>query len=346
MRRRQLLFAAIPSSICAGVFAAVYYALDLGKSAEEQGKELNQLAWEASFRERGLSVPRSGPRDDWHSLRLIPKKAHPTLEWTEDQRFIPGFLDVDSSGLQHWRSTAAPKRRVLIVGASVAFGIYASRIDATYFAVAGRDLEQHGLPVTIDVFAAGAWKAMHELEAIKQYLSTVVPDLVVVIDGVNDLCLGATPDHTFYSPTNAQYQTPDRPFADDYEVRKRKYLSNLQAMIDFCEAMGSKILLTLQPGIFESQKSSSLERKILEATFAANIPPATIVETYRSCFAEYRTSIGAMAKRPSVFFFDASREFAAENTTTFSDFWHFADPGQEIFGKALATEINKALVGG
>ena len=70
------------------------------------GKALNQSAWESSFEERGLPVPPSGPRDGYWGSRLGPKVSDPSVGWHEGRILVPGLLDIDARGFQHYVSAA------------------------------------------------------------------------------------------------------------------------------------------------------------------------------------------------------------------------------------------------
>ena len=50
-----------------------------------------------------------------------------------------------------------------------------------------------------------------------------------------------------------------------------------------------------------------------------------------------------MADNETVFFVDCSRIFDGENSTTFTEMWHFSDFGHEKLAEVLAPQIRKAL---
>ena len=89
------------------------------------------------------------------------------------------MLDIDERGLQYYRTTVSPKRHVLVIGGSVAFGAYASSIATTYFNVLGTELERLGTPADLTIVAAGAWKATQEGRAHQRYEPSLRPDLIV-----------------------------------------------------------------------------------------------------------------------------------------------------------------------
>src|SRR3569623_927695 len=127
-RTKQIAFAAIPSIAGVALLTCAWFKLEPAKTSQEKGDELIQRAWSASFTERNWAVPESGPRDGWMSIRLLPKTVDSDLQlgWTEREQSLKGLIRVDSNGLQIWRSQESARARVLIVGASVAWGACAS----------------------------------------------------------------------------------------------------------------------------------------------------------------------------------------------------------------------------
>ena len=93
------------------------------------GKELNRVAWEASFTERGLPVPPGGPRDGLWGSRIPRWVRHPEIGWHEPEVHLPGLVEEDALGLQHVRAEGAAAS-VMILGGSVAWGAYASTLAA------------------------------------------------------------------------------------------------------------------------------------------------------------------------------------------------------------------------
>jgi hypothetical protein len=332
MKLKHVLFAAIPLLLGLVVFCASYFSLGLHKSPEEKGKDLNQRAWEQAFTDRGLAAPTTGPRDGWGSSLLMPRVANPAVGWIEREQHVPGMLNVDRDGSQFWRSETTPVARLLIVGASVAFGVGASSEEATYFAVLGRSLERQGMPVEIKVHAAGAWKSSQEVACIREELALGRFDVVILLDGLNDLLIGATVDGLFEHNTGGRQSN----HAGDYEARVAGYFGNVSMCEELCLAHGSRLLVVLQPALFEKKDMSSLERQVLRATFSG-------VQSYgEMLFAPYqsmRSGLANMSNDHRIDFLDCSRLFNAEQATTFTDTWHLSDPGQSILGEAIAKKL-------
>lgn len=122
----------------------------------KSGQNLNKFAWEKSFVERGINPPADGPREGYWGRRLGSKTIDITLGWHEPFSSIPGMLEIDNEGLQHYITSANDPHEILIIGASVAFGAYLSGINTTYFYKLGKELEYLGEPSNIHIIASGA----------------------------------------------------------------------------------------------------------------------------------------------------------------------------------------------
>jgi hypothetical protein len=62
------------------------------------GEIRNREAWEASYQERGLSIPESGPREGYWGKRLGPKQKDKYVSWREPRVYVEGLLDIDDNG--------------------------------------------------------------------------------------------------------------------------------------------------------------------------------------------------------------------------------------------------------
>jgi hypothetical protein len=330
------LFAALPSLAVGAVAALAYFGLSGGHDPIQQGKRLNELAWESSYLERGMAVPPHGPREGYWGKRLGQKVPDPQLGWHERAVQVEGLLDIDASGVQHGLLAGNSQRRVLILGGSAAFGAYASEISKTYFRVIERELERAGMPAEVRVVAAGAWKSVQELAALERHGESWQPDVVIFLNGLNDLTNGATA-HTLYgqsvetkdgSPWSVSYH------AGDYSARVDVYLQIMQRAAELCAARHADMLVVLQPSLAERRQLSRIEEQLL----AASLSSARLA-AHRASYEAIRNQLPQRLESTQQGFLDASRIFDSHPLTTFSDQWHFSDPGHEILGKAIAGEL-------
>jgi lysophospholipase L1-like esterase len=231
----------------------------------------------------------------------------PDTGWHEAEMHRPGYVDQDAAGVQRYDSPEA-RAHVLVIGGSVAWGAYASRLDETYFAHAAQRLAALGSPVRISVLAAGAWTSEKELQAFRRDGPRLHPDVVVFLDGLNDLTQG-------------------KGLSED--ARVRGYLDHLHEARDFAETKGIRVVLSLQPTLTGKRRKSAMEERVLDlmADKAAIVPTA---------YARMRVELRGLEDESGTRFVDCSDALAGETPTTFTDIWHFADPGHRLLGRCLA----------
>lgn len=307
-----------------------------------RGIDLNQRAWKLSYIERGLPVPSSGPREGFWGARLGPKVADPILGWHEPYTLTPSLLDIDREGFQRYKSAADKKHRVMIIGGSVAFGAYASTISTTYFNVIGSILNDDKLTSSdIIVLAGGAWKSIQELKALQLYGESVKPNLVVFLNGLNDLTSGAT-SRTLYdqrTPTSDGSEWTPLYHAHDYKQRVADYLENMHAAARTAAALRSDMLVVLQPSLVDRENRTEIEEILLQGSLKPYLSAIALTDSYESM----RGGLQALAQFPGVYFLDCSKIFDQERKTTSTDIWHFSDVGHRILGKAMAEKISAIL---
>ena len=200
---------------------------------QSQGLQLNRAAWQAGYRERGLPVP-DGPRDGYWGLRIGSHIEDDELGWVLPALHFPGLLETDARGMQHIKASTAPHLRLLIMGASTAFGGYASTIDRTYFAELVRRLASAGTPIEVTVYATGAWKSSQELKALKRFGRDTRPDVVLFLNGLNDVTNGSNARTLYGMQTKTLDGSRWHPLyhEHDYDARVHEYVRNITAAYD------------------------------------------------------------------------------------------------------------------
>ncbi len=306
------------------------------------GRDLNQLAFARSFTERGLPAPESGPRDGWWGARIAPKQPDPVTNWREPEVSLPPLVEIDGQGLQRDGAEGPGVRRVLVLGGSVAFGANASCIQATWFHRLRLEVERRAGDVQVVVAAAAAWKSVQEVAWLQEYVADVRPDLVVFLDGLNDLTNGARSDTIFSQPVPTR---DGRPFdlqyhEHDYAQRVTDYLELLRRGREIARAHGARVVFALQPSLAEKAPRSAIEERLLRASLTPLGPAEGLVTSYASM----RAGLVKLADAPDTAFVDLSRVFAGETCTTFTDLWHFTDPGHALLAAALAPEVTRLLL--
>src|SRR3989344_1424758 len=324
MTIRLLLLAAVITAILGTVLLILTSRPDL-----PSGQTLNELAWQQSFTERGQTPPPSGPREGFWGSRIDPKTYHPILEWHEPKITDPGILEIDANGIQHSLSSHPHPHEILIVGGSVAFGAYASSASKTYFSVLGQLLDTANLGSNIHVSGSGGWNSTKDLIAADLFSQLYNPDLIIILDGLNDLM--------FEPSTEPQPVSTNNP---DYRPRTMRYLTNLGQIAQAAASRQTKLLFVLQPALFNRHRPTAIESKLLSDTLASlhqSLPDL------KSSYATISTALASLADNQSVYFLDASALFANETHTTFTDMWHFADPGHYLLGQAIFAKVQAIL---
>lgn len=325
------------------VASIMYGAWSLAKKYINGGEDINKKAWESSYRERKLPVPASGPREGYWGARLGGKVRDGRLGWHEPEIHLNGLVDIDSRGWQFYRSEGKIKHRIMIVGGSVASGANASGIGTTYFNILGNELDRRGLPVEIIVVAAGAWKSIQELNALRDSIKEIRPELVVFLNGLNDLTNGSTSRTLFGEETPTSDGSPWTVLyhAHDYEQRVTDYLDHMASAQKITAANGSKLLIVLQPSLNERTSLTSIENELLESSLDSKAVSAALTASYK----KMSLALKQMAQAKHFNFIDCSRVFDSEKQTVFTDIWHFTDFGHRDLGRIMAVEVAKIISG-
>lgn len=280
------------------------------------GLNLNKRAWTASFEERGLPVPPDGPREGFWGARLGTKRPSAKLGWVEREMNLPPLVNVNGDGYQRVSPSSSPVADLLIIGGSVAYGSYASSVDKTYFSQLAKISAERGLPVRVTVFAAGAWISANELTAFRLYLARRKPDIVVFLNGLNDL-------------TRLKDFPPERRVAD--------YLSRMRRARALAKREGVRFVVATQPFYPDKPIKSPLEKRIMKYSY-----DPTLLTTY---YPRMRKGLRIMADEGDMVWIDTSDALNGETKTTFSDQWHFSDPGHRLLAERLADGLEPVISG-
>lgn len=307
------------------------------------GKTINQKAWESSYTERELRVPDMGPREGYWGARIGKKVPDTQLGWREPQLHIPGLIEIDELGHQHYRIGADNNHRILILGGSVAFGANASEISKTYFNVLGNILHKNSIDSKITIIATGAWKSIQEVRATELFIKKYAPNLIVFLDGLNDLTNGSTSKTLFgekTQPLNGEDWTVFY-HTHDYERRVSDYLNNIALAADISRINGNEMLVVLQPALYEKRKMSDIENLLLRRSLVHHSSIKELLNSYSAI----RAGLTRLESDGRIHFLDASRIFDSEERTIYVDMWHFTDIGHEILGWAMADKIKSIYEG-
>lgn len=273
--------------------------------------DLNKMAWEASFLERGLQVPPDGPREGpWGQSVIKGDKNCGFLRYCLKTVNKPGMVEIDKDAFQYTAPVANPKIRILIIGASVARGAFASSASKVYFETLSQKLQAAGLPAEIVIFATDGWISSDKTAAFADpRIKRVNPELVIFIGGLNDVTI--------------------RPATSD---GVKSYLRDMAVIGELGRLKGVHVLYVLQPTLYHKRQKSVTEQTLVrESLFDSEV----IIQDY----ALMATGLDQIATQKKMSFWNASGVFDSEQATIFADEWHFSDPGQSIFAEGLSKKI-------
>ncbi len=282
------------------------------------GAELNQVAWEATYTERGQPVPPVGPREGYWAERIRPQN-YPCgdLDACERTQAIPLLVIIDGRGFQHVGGGANAFPRILFVGGSVAFGAYSSTIETSYFSVLLRHLEPEFPNLGISILARNGSVGQEDFEAYALRGGEVGPDMVVFLSGLNDLM--------------------NRPRSSPLEGI-RKYRKSVRLAAQLGRLQGLSMIFAMQPFLGGKVYKTPFERRLLDLT----------KEDYENQINPWYRRLAVEAEKvargeEAAAFFDYSDLLAGEEKTTFADQWHFSDFGHAILAEALARDLAPLL---
>lgn len=342
MQSRGPLYAIATAFVTAALIGSAAWWAHRYLTSGQAGKHVNRRAWVASYEERGLPVP-PGPRDGFWQDKIPKRVQSASTAWREDRVDLPGQITIDEKGWQHYRSRGVAQHTLLIIGGSVAFGAYASSEQDTYFWRLGELLDEDPRTASdIVVVASIAWKSSQELAAFALEAEAIEPDWLITIDGLNDLTNGANAKALYSQPTETLDGTPWHLeyHALDYMDRAVHYTRNIAKMLALAEQRDVGMMVVLQPALSErtsmSEDEADLFRRV-EERFGSR---GHLAEAHVAM----RRGLQVISSQANIQVLDASRLFDSEPETTFTDMWHFSDPGHEMLARAIAQQLAPLLI--
>ena len=281
------------------------------------GGHLNQVAWRASFTERGHDAPESGPREGYWGSRIAPMDTNcGYLYVCERDQQVDALIDIHGGGFQTIGDSASTGPHLLIIGSSVAFGAYASSMQSTYFAELHRLLAGDHPGLHMSVFGRGASRSSDDLAALVLRGLDLAPDVVLFLNGLNDLYL---------------------PSGEGVERDQWHYVRNMEMARRIVAARQIPSVFVLQPFLPTKKVKSELEEEILGRIGPLADPEISVA------YKRIATDLEGIATNPSAYFANCAGAFDNEPYTTFSDHWHFADPGHRLLAQCMYESLDLAL---
>ncbi len=249
-------------------------------------------------------------------------------------------------------------RRILITGASVAYGAGSSSDQRTIGGYLQHELSKRRESPMAEVFtlATPAWSSTHERIAIENRLSELEPDLVVSITGLADVFYGekgqnvfwsrALTDQYYWNILNAAYRRAglsdlldptdvgEEPV--DPELVARRIVKNVRLASAALEMVGARYHVFLQPTITTTKKALSPR----ETIFLQRGWGFDDVDYHRSCYRAMDRALSSL-ELPNQAYTDMSVVFDAllPRNDVFTDGFHFGDRGNERMARFIADAI-------
>jgi hypothetical protein len=113
----------------------------------------------------------------------------------------------------------------------------------------------------------------------------------------------------------------------------------MRAAVRLLRENRTRVVLALQPSLFEKKTLTPLEQKLAKNT----LHYLGDREDLRTSYERMRVGLGELAQAEGASFVDLSRIFDGDNATMFLDAWHFPDPGHRILAERLADALLPVL---
>ena len=276
----------------------------------EPGASFQVCAWREAFFARHLAPM---PDDAREGLSRQPRVA---WQWTwgfydKATSDVSSALWVYPDGTQH--RVAGYARRVLVLGGSVASGWFASDESTTWWALLADDLDAEVLN--------GAYPSARAWDEVRQYDRLAAgfrPDLVLDMNGLNDL---------LFERDAEQFGTKQNVRVLDQEQQDAVSARYLAAMRALHERAGDRLVVVLQPSVWGKARSATEDVILLPHLHPWHTTEAELSATYDAMEAGLRAD-GIRVLRP---------RFGSLHT--FTDLWHFADPGHAELAGQLARDL-------
>jgi lysophospholipase L1-like esterase len=296
-------------------FSVVENVVKLKPGGSPTGYKLRQAAWEASFSERGLAIPPGGPREGLRGEGVTPLRC--AVSDCNYKKSIPGIIETDGNGIQTLGNTGTPYPHILIVGGSVAWGAGASDIANTYFSILYRMLKNEYPGTKVSVLAVYGSTSNTDLSSFVQKGLDMNPDVVVFLNGLNDLTVKGQIRHTDASD----------------------YVLNMKTAARIAKRNGISVVMVRQPFPGGKKHKTGIEERIMELSNENYDKAVTPLYNHMG------KALEEMAKAEGIYYIDAAGCFEDETATTFNDQWHFSDPGHRLLAEkiyaGLAPVLNK-----
>ena len=271
-------------------------------------------------------------------VRSVWDKAHPAPQKTSPIHMIEG-IDPKQDGLlfsQDCESNRAQDIDLLIIGASVAEGWHASRIDNTLWSKLSHYLNKsRKTPLCVGVKARAGIHSNTELEFVADFLRQAKPKGIVLIHAQNDIInpafnVTSNPMGVSRNFNNILLTSADEFTTYSAEIRSLANKNNVH------------VFEYIPPSALDKQPLSSDEKSILigyasHKSHDWTLPSRLLNTTFDRIASKLRLADRINGEYT---FVDGRKTFNGEEQTMFADIWHFGDVGHDRFATLVADTVS------
>ena len=124
------------------------------------------------------------------------------------------------------------------------------------------------------------------------------------------------------------------------QERAARFVANVDGARKVALERGVPILICPQPFILQKRRKTEIEERLLELTWNESLSAASLEGSH----AEMRRGLLKVCAAEGANCADLSELFDDQRETTFTDAFHFTDPGHRILANALQARIAPLLV--
>ena len=274
-------------------------------------------------------------------VKRVWSKAHQAPQKNSPVHMIEG-VDPKQDGLlfsQDCESNRAQDIDLLIVGASVAEGWHASRIDNTLWSKLSHYLNKNRkTPLCVGVKARAGIHSNTELEFVADFLRQAKPKGIALIHAQNDIInpvfnVTSNPMGVSRNFNKKLLRSADKFITYSAEIRRLSSKKNVH------------VFEYIPPSALDKQPLSSDEKSILigyasHKSHDWTLPSRLLNTTFDRIASQLRLTDRVNGEYT---FVDGRKLFNGEKRTMFADIWHFGDAGHDRFAMLIADTVNFRL---
>ena len=372
-----------------GLFITVSVLIVIFGILEGYQRIRNYLKWmkhnETPYTIR-YETARGLPLTDKGGSIVLVHHPHLIYRFKENQERPEATINAQGFRGKDWVMEGQSSCRVIVLGGSAAFGQGASRDDKVFTSVLERLLNasSNSMEGGVQVLNAAVtgYDSTQELILLVTRLLDYQPDVVVIVDGWNDLYFGGSPPQGVKHPVStifdefdsvlsrntqrwanilrlsAFFRMLERRFSkvwqegghprrfgrysDNLRVYRPRYRKNLERMARLAKAYAVEVIIAPQPELFQRKGEIPEEEHELRLKFNTE-HHAGYADFARAQYPAFIEAAKEVAQAEGTAFVDTTTTFDQFDGVAFADFVHLNDQGHEILARHLLPIVARVL---